>query len=158
MNDSYERIQEVAEMEERRLKARITVRFEVMMGQHTRSDWFPDHLVALLPKGRNNGTLKKSNWAGVLNEINTQLESKNENVKSEMNAKFDDVNAKFKEVQAENKRLNAKFDAKFDEVNTKVDTILQLLQLLQGGSSRPNPRHTKSTEDEEEGGFGFSDE
>jgi hypothetical protein len=154
MSDSYERIQEVAEMEERRLKAKITVRFEMMMSSRTLADpgWFPNFVVALLPGDRNQGTVQKASWAGVLNEVNSKMEAKVDGLKAEVNAKMDglkaEVNTKMEEANAKMDGLKAEVKTNMTEMFTKMDAILALLQ-------RPSTGVAERAKDD--AGFGFGD-
>jgi hypothetical protein len=128
MSDSYERIQEVAEMAERRLKAKIIVRFEMMMSTHDDPNKFPEHVVALLAPDRNHGTIKTTKWAGVLNELNSKNAAMESRAKTEIDALKREVAEINTKVDSEMEEVNIKIDSMKQELNIKMDNILALLQ------------------------------
>lgn len=85
MSDAYERIQEEAEMEHRRLQAQIIAKHEFFSGlifrkQHNKTKrWL--HVVQ--PAGLNNPIVEQS-WSGVFHSIKKNLSAVESNVKNEL--------------------------------------------------------------------------
>merc|ERR1712048_752707 len=127
MNDAYERIQDVGEMEERRMKAKLVARYELGMSEVSHPDYFPKFVKALARKGENRGALKKTEWSGVLSEIKENI---NEN-KREMFAKIEET----KKEMVETKKEMAETKKEMTEMEKKLSQILDLLTKKGGGSA-----------------------
>ena len=158
MGDTYERVQETAEMEERRLKARLIVRAEMLMGytffkrakegkaadqqeedgenqkegneknelQVLFPDLFPDHLVAVLRAGENEGLLKKQEWAGMLSEITTTITTNTTQLDGKMAAMDDKMAALEKKLDiAKLDNTMAAMDDKMAALEKKLDMLIK---------------------------------
>eukprot|EP00039_Didymoeca_costata_P008807 m.116688 g.116688 ORF g.116688 m.116688 type:complete len:281 (+) comp14240_c0_seq3:3182-4024(+) len=118
MSDSYERIQEVARMEERRLRAKIITRYETVMSstQCSRSEWFPSFLHAQVKKGGNQAKLRPTEWAGVLSEMKGKVDA----LETKMNTALKDMHAG---VEAQNRAA----EKRAQELDKKLDAILRAI-------------------------------
>merc|ERR1712100_224331 len=116
MSDSYERIQEEAEMERLRLQARIIQKYEIFWGSAGNDENF---LHVVQEVGKNTAKVEKSEWAGVLNEVKTKIDR----VESEMKKQ----NAS---IESEMKKQNASIESEMKKQNEKLDKIEQQLERI----------------------------
>ena len=121
MSDSYERIQDEAEMERRRLQARIVQKYEILFNQKGGDPWL--HIVQ--PIGKNIPKVEKTEWAGVLNDVKQKLDER-----------IKDVN---EETKQQIKQQNADMKQHINEETTKIKQQLDtLLELMNKQSSAPD--------------------
>eukprot|EP00049_Salpingoeca_infusionum_P015675 m.306947 g.306947 ORF g.306947 m.306947 type:complete len:1444 (-) comp15929_c0_seq1:219-4550(-) len=77
MSDSYERIQDRADIEFQHLRARMVYKEERFMTNQQKQDpkLFPQWLHALVPKGSGVGHVSEFQWQGVLNALKSRIRS-----------------------------------------------------------------------------------
>merc|ERR1712054_657693 len=110
MSDSYERIQEEAEMERLRLQARIIQKYEIFWGSAGNGKTF---LHVVQGVGKNTAKVEKTEWAGVLNEVKTKMKKQNASVESEMKkieSEMDKIE-KIEKIESEMKKQNASIES-----------------------------------------------
>ena len=144
MSDAYERIQDEAEMERRRLQAQIILKYELLAGD---AGGPPQWLHVVVPRGQNKAKVDKREWAGVLNDVKERLGEKIEQLEEKMNVEMTEMKKEMKKEMTEMKEMNAKLNAKLDvkmtEMNAKLDRIIAGLA------------KTSGADDDKESGFGF---
>ena len=147
------RAAQVAENEERRLKARLIARAEVLRGRFDDAKLFPERLVALVPRGRNTGTLKKSSWAGVLNQIVTAIRAAVAALEAKLGAQSTKLEEK---LGAQSTKHKEELEEKLDALDAKLDAALN----AEGGaalqqatpSAGAGPARSRQTADPAAGG------
>eukprot|EP00039_Didymoeca_costata_P004587 m.74475 g.74475 ORF g.74475 m.74475 type:complete len:1207 (-) comp12464_c0_seq1:95-3715(-) len=122
MSDSYERIQDEAEMERRRLQARIIAKYESLMGARKLEslEWFPEYLHVLVARGKNLAKVEKREWAGVLNDVKEKLGEKVDFVES----KVGKVNMEITDLKEEIARMDVLLKKILTAVNNQNEQTM----------------------------------
>jgi len=86
MSDSYERIQDRAEIELQLLRATIILEQENFFSNSDfdNKKWFPPVLQVLVPRGQNKPTSTSSQWQGVLNALKQKVDDKIDSLDSKV--------------------------------------------------------------------------
>ena len=122
MSDSYERIQDEAEMERRRLQARIIQKYEVLLWKRGGNPW----LHVLLPVGRNTPKVAKTEWAGVLNDVKDKLGSRIQGVESKLEKQLKgelrtDLEKQSKQLVEQNKELRTEQEKQNEMLRAELE-------------------------------------
>ena len=122
MTDSYEKIQDEAEKEMRRLKARIILGFEAMMGDKN-PDWFPMWVHVLLRKGQNIAEVPNTGWSGMLTDTKKAIKDESAEIRKETTVRLGKMEGKMNQMDGKMDRM----EGKMDQMDGKMYRILELL-------------------------------
>ena len=135
MSDAYERIQDEAEMERRRLQAQISLKCELLAGDAGGPQWL--HVV--VPRGQNKAKVDKREWAGVLNDVKERLGEKIEQSEEKMNVKMAEVKEEVaemkKEINVKMAEMKKEMTEMKKEMNGKLDRIIAGLAKTSGADA-----------------------
>ena len=109
MSDSYERIQDKADVEFQMLQAGIILNIEEFLSEKEKNDpkKFPKWLHVLVPVGKGNGKGESGMaWQGVLNDIKDRIDAQEKQMQDEIEIVKTDVNVVKTEVSAIGNQLN----------------------------------------------------
>jgi hypothetical protein len=120
MSDSYEQIQDDAEKEMRRIKAKFILELEKGITAEGHSEWFPTWVHVLIKKGTNVAKVANEMWAGVLADVKQSGEVS----RDELDSKIETVNSK---IETEMQTVNSKIETEMQSVNSKLDKLIALL-------------------------------
>ena len=126
MSDSYERIQDQADIEFQALQAGIILKIEEFLSEKDKRDEekFPKWLHALVPAGKGNGKGESGMaWQGVLNDIKGQIGAQQEQMQNEMDAVKTEVNAVKTEVNVEVHAVKTEVKADVNAVKVEVNAV-----------------------------------
>eukprot|EP00911_Craspedida_sp_UC1_P001051 UC1_evm1s789 len=126
MSDSYEHIQDQADIEFQALQASIILKIEEFLSEKDRRDEekFPKWLHVLVPAGKGSGKGDSGMaWQGVLNDIKGHIGAQQEQMQSEMDAVKTEVNAVKTEVNAVKTEVKAEVNTVKTEVKAEVNAV-----------------------------------
>jgi hypothetical protein len=155
MSDSYEQIQDDAEKEMRRIKAKFILELEKSIAAEGHAELFPTWVHVLVKKGTNVAKVANEMWAGVLADVKQSVEVSRE----ELDSKIETVNSKIEivqtEMQTEMQTVNSTIeavDSKIEAVDSNIETVDSKLDQLIAMLAKK----TLGAEGDANEGFGFS--
>ena len=128
MSDSYERIQDQADLEFQALQAGIIIKIEEFLSEKDKRDpeKFPKWLHAVVPSGKGSGKGASGMvWQGVLNDIKGQIGTLEKQVHGEINTVKAEVNAVKMEVVAEVSAVKTEVSTQLRELHSLINKLVE---------------------------------